>query len=687
MSAASRHRKGSGGGDGGAGDPMIAAPPSSVSLLHGGRPSGAAPKVYDSMGSTVNTVHSKSSTVTSIRNRPVAAAAPAFAADDKVLLKNLVDLRNLGEISEEEFHARRIQIINRVTGTLYDGPGKPGAAAGRVGGSGSVTKSRKNAKLSKTVTLRPHLPPKNVMYGGPSDEERKSVESKHKRASPTNPLPELILKPASAHNSNKSIGSSGDMLNRSGPLLKSLVVPSAAGSGVPATDSSCVEAKSDLSSKERGDPNAVNVDSHSQAANSANSRNAGADVVNAETKSNSSKDRVDSSDLENVDPQKSLPVESVAVHDECNPPRKSSGAAPSKSFDLGPVEFGDKLSDPRECAKSVDYSDLKQLAKKVELPDPWLNSRPPPNFSGMSCERAIKYTFDASTGEWNQKEIVVKIDPVSFAKGSLRVAYHCLEVCDFKPSMDLDSMLSVNTGMNCVAKIAYFLDEDVNSCETYFLDVWMQSYLARKFSEAYNFYDPPKKIQFINAWVMKLVDRDCLCGVEPYIGRDYMKFNNNNGYVSEIDRNTPQAFSHFSYFVSDSKLLICDIQGVGDQYTDPQVHSQNGGLYGAGDMGREGINKFFATHRCNPLCKFFKLPPLNSNTIVVGGTVPADKEVSQVSSIWQDIHDGPEMPTASILSETGVGKTETDVIGLPPKQTPASRTPSSYFRCCVCTIL
>ena len=36
-------------------------------------------------------------------------------------------------------------------------------------------------------------------------------------------------------------------------------------------------------------------------------------------------------------------------------------------------------------------------------------------------------------------------------------------------------------------------------------------------------------------------------------------------------RNTPQAFSHFTYEASEQKILICDVQGVNDIYTDPQV--------------------------------------------------------------------------------------------------------------------
>jgi hypothetical protein len=35
---------------------------------------------------------------------------------------------------------------------------------------------------------------------------------------------------------------------------------------------------------------------------------------------------------------------------------------------------------------------------------------------------------------------------------------------------------------------------------------------------------------------------------------------------------TPHAFSHYSYLLSGGKRIIVDIQGVGDLWTDPQVH-------------------------------------------------------------------------------------------------------------------
>lgn len=49
---------------------------------------------------------------------------------------------------------------------------------------------------------------------------------------------------------------------------------------------------------------------------------------------------------------------------------------------------------------------------------------------------------------------------------------------------------------------------------------------------------------------------------EPMINGDYRKYNNNSGAVvsREEERNTPQAFSHFTYIHSDRKHIIIDIR-------------------------------------------------------------------------------------------------------------------------------
>lgn len=64
-------------------------------------------------------------------------------------------------------------------------------------------------------------------------------------------------------------------------------------------------------------------------------------------------------------------------------------------------------------------------------------------------------------------------------------------------------------------------------------------------------------------------------------------------------RATPHAFSRFTYEASHGRLMVVDIQGVDDLFTDPQIHSfgaaGEGGEYGDGDLGVGGMALFFST--------------------------------------------------------------------------------------------
>lgn len=56
--------------------------------------------------------------------------------------------------------------------------------------------------------------------------------------------------------------------------------------------------------------------------------------------------------------------------------------------------------------------------------------------------------------------------------------------------------------------------------------------------------------------------------------------------VSNIFYGSFQAFSHFTFERSGHQLIIVDIQGVGDLYTDPQIHTENGTDFGDGNLGK-----------------------------------------------------------------------------------------------------
>jgi len=64
-----------------------------------------------------------------------------------------------------------------------------------------------------------------------------------------------------------------------------------------------------------------------------------------------------------------------------------------------------------------------------------------------------------------------------------------------------------------------------------------------------------------------------------------------------------QAFSHFTFERSGHELIIVDIQGVGDLWTDPQIHTADGIGYGDGNLGIRGMALFFHSHICNAICE------------------------------------------------------------------------------------
>lgn len=85
-----------------------------------------------------------------------------------------------------------------------------------------------------------------------------------------------------------------------------------------------------------------------------------------------------------------------------------------------------------------------------------------------------------------------------------------------------------------------------------------------------------------------------------------------------VPGDVPQAFSHFTYWKSDRKILVCDLQGVLEdttqppkfRLTDPVVHYKSASdrvcVYGRTDRGYKGQQEFFKTHVCSELCRLMR---------------------------------------------------------------------------------
>ncbi|KAM5328884.1 eukaryotic elongation factor 2 kinase isoform 2-T3 [Glossophaga mutica] len=216
------------------------------------------------------------------------------------------------------------------------------------------------------------------------------------------------------------------------------------------------------------------------------------------------------------------------------------------------------------------------IEKAKHMPDPWAEF----HLEDITTECATRHRYNAVTGQWLEDEILIKMASQPFGRGAMRECFRTKKLSNFLHTQQWKG------ASNYVAKrYIESVDRDV-----YFEDTRLQME-AKLWGEEYNRHKPPKQVDIMQMCVMELKERPGkpLFHLEHYIEGKYIKYNSNSGFVRDDNmRLTPQAFSHFTFERSGHQLIVVDIQGVGDLYTDPQIHTVKGTDFGDGNLENPG---------------------------------------------------------------------------------------------------
>ncbi|XP_078540885.1 transient receptor potential cation channel subfamily M member 7-like isoform X2 [Lissotriton helveticus] len=187
-----------------------------------------------------------------------------------------------------------------------------------------------------------------------------------------------------------------------------------------------------------------------------------------------------------------------------------------------------------------------------------------------------------------------------------------------------------------------------------------QQRAAQKLLCAFNSMKPkyiPYSPRFLEVFLLYCHSSGQWFTVEECIAGRFRKYNNNNG-----DENVPEsmleqtmlAFSHWTYEYTRGELLVLDLQGVGENLTDPSVIKagdtrSRGMVFGPANLGEDAIKNFRSMHLCNSCCRKLKLPDLKRNEYLPVKETFAHDDSSSVTFQPGNNIDKPQQPVRVVL--------------------------------------
>uniref|UniRef100_A0A8C4X5R7 non-specific serine/threonine protein kinase n=1 Tax=Erpetoichthys calabaricus TaxID=27687 RepID=A0A8C4X5R7_ERPCA len=272
----------------------------------------------------------------------------------------------------------------------------------------------------------------------------------------------------------------------------------------------------------------------------------------------------------------------------------------------------------KDCHQSVERNNLMRLSQSIPFTP--LNLFSGEQVTIYRLEESSPTSLDKSMSSWSQHGLSAMIHPLSREEmgGGLRRAMKV--VCTWSEGNLLKpgQMYIVKSFQPEIVKTWQKIFSDGTVLHLCLREIQQQR-VAQKLIYTFNHLKPhtiPYSPRFLEVFLLYYHSTDQWMTIEMNMNGEFRKYNNNNGEeISPVNllEETMLAFSHWTYEYTRGELLVLDLQGVGENLTDPSVikaedkDCQNM-VFGPANLGEHAIKNFTEKHQCNSCCKKLKLP-------------------------------------------------------------------------------
>ncbi|XP_054439279.1 transient receptor potential cation channel subfamily M member 6 [Pteronotus mesoamericanus] len=299
-----------------------------------------------------------------------------------------------------------------------------------------------------------------------------------------------------------------------------------------------------------------------------------------------------------------------------SPLRSSSGVSKISASLKSPQE-------PHHHYSAIERNNLMRLSQTIPF-------TPIQLFAGEEVavyrlEESSPLNLDKSMSSWSQRGRAAIIQVLSREEmdGGLRKAMRVISTWSEDDVLKPGQVFIVKSFLPEVVQAWHKIFQESTVLHLCLREIQQQR-AAQKLIYTFNQLKPqtiPYSPRFLEVFLIYCHSANQWFTIERYMTGEFRKYNNNNG--DEIaPSNTLEelmlAFSHWTYEYTRGELLVLDLQGVGENLTDPSVikpedKQSRGMVFGPANLGEDAIRNFIAKHHCNACCRKLKLPDLKRN--------------------------------------------------------------------------